>query len=402
MLATTKELQSQLEHVKYSRDVVHSYSNGVKKLFDLAVSYVFDAEKANKEGKSVVWSWGIWEAPFLYACDTIPVSFTELGRLGSHEAMSIAEDYYQIPREACSMVKSTLGEWHLRKGGINRILGSCAACEPYNLATELIKAQGYEVYDLDTVYRPPQSTPEHFEEIVKFFIGEIHGVGRWLTGKNVDEARMSLEIKRRNGFMQKIRTIMELRLKHPLYIRSLPTMFMLMGSGHYFGKPEEYSEVLEQLVEELQSLPDESEDAQKVIPLVWAGGRGQEFGVYQAIDEAGGAILGWVIPTPFAKDYREDLPPVEALARYYLEGQTAGATIFKQRVVEEQIKKTNARGLIQYGYVGCSFSGIDREMQREYFQKKGIPSISLEGTFQVGPPTGQILTRVRAFVEMLS
>lgn len=402
MSTTTKELQSQLEHIQYSRDSVHGYSKGVQKLFDLAVSYVFDAEKADKAGKSVIWSWGIWEAPFIYACDTIPVSFTELGRLGSREAMSVAEDFYQIPREACSMVKSTLGEWYLRKGGIKRILGSCAACEPYNLATELIKAQGYEVHNLDTVYRPPQSTEDDYEKLVAYFVQEINGVGRWLTGKNIDEKKMAYEIHRRNTFMQKIRAIMKLRIKHPLYIRSLPTMFMLMGSGHYFGKPDEYDEMLDLLLAELQNLPDESPDARKVIPLVWAGGRGQEFGVYQTIDEAGGAILGWVIPTPFAKDYREDLPPVEALARYYLEGQTAGATVFRRRAVEEQVKVSQARGIIQYGYVGCSFSGIDREMQREYFQKKGIPSISLEGTFQVGPPTGQLITRVRAFVEMLS
>jgi hypothetical protein len=31
----------------------------------------------------------------------------------------------------------------------------------------------------------------------------------------------------------------------------------------------------------------------------------------------------------------------------------------------------------------------------------GTPGIFLEGSFQVGPASGQILTRVRAFIEML-
>lgn len=36
------------------------------------------------------------------------------------------------------------------------------------------------------------------------------------------------------------------------------------------------------------------------------------------------------------------------------------------------------------------------------FQKRGYPSLALEGSFQVGPPTGQLQTRIHAFIEMLS
>jgi benzoyl-CoA reductase/2-hydroxyglutaryl-CoA dehydratase subunit BcrC/BadD/HgdB len=41
------------------------------------------------------------------------------------------------------------------------------------------------------------------------------------------------------------------------------------------------------------------------------------------------------------------------------------------------------------------------EIFREFFQTLGLPSIGLDGTFQVGMPSGQLLTRVQAFVEML-
>ena len=55
-----------------------------------------------------------------------------------------------------------------------------------------------------------------------------------------------------------------------------------------------------------------------------------------------------------------------------------------------------------YGYIGCSFASVDREMWRNYFHQKGIPSINLEGSYQTGAPTGQLMTRVKAFIEMLS
>lgn len=401
-MTTTQGLQSQLQYIQYSRDHIHGYSKGVRQLFDLAVSYIYDAEEALKEGKKVVWARGLWEAPLIYACDTIPVSFTEVGRLGSPEAITIAEDYFQMPREACSMIKATVGEWYLRKNKIKRILGYSVDCEPYNVALELMKVQGYDVHYIDTVYLPPRYDPGRYETLLEYFIDQLHGAAQWLSGGAVNETRLYAEIKRRNQYMRKLRHIMKLRIGNPHYIRSLPTMFLIMGSGHYFGKPEEYGEVLDTLAEELESPSGGAAPGQKVIPLVWSGGRGQEFGVYQAIDDAGGALLGWVIPTPFAKDYREDIPPVEALARYLLDGQSAGAGIFRRRVVEDQVKKLKARGIILYGYVGCSFSGIERELQREYFHRIGVPSISLEGAFQVGPPSGQILTRVKAFVEMLS
>ena len=83
-------------------------------------------------------------------------------------------------------------------------------------------------------------------------------------------------------------------------------------------------------------------------------------------------------------------------------GHTVGSPVHRLAPLEKVITGFGARGILFYGYVGCSFAGVHQEIQRDYFQKQGIPSISLEGSFQVGPPSGQLLTRVRAFVEMLS
>lgn len=400
MAAVSKDLETQVEHIKYSRDVIHSYSKAVKLLYNLALSYVYDAEEAYRRGKNAVWAWGNTEAPLFYACDAIPVAFTELGRLGSPDAMSVAEDYYQIPREACSMVKMTIGEWHLHKGGIRKILGNSASCEPYNIIMEIIKKEGYDVHTVDTIYRPPQMDEERYRHLEDFYVNELRETAEWISGKPLDEDKLEREIRRRNRYMHKVRRIMELRLQHPTYIRSLATMFLLMGSGHYFGKPDEYEEVLDRLLEEMSALGPEPAD--QVVPLVWSGARGQEFGVYQAIDEAGGAILGWMIPTPYEKDYEEGGDPLRSLVRYQLQGYNAGATSYRCIGLERHVKHVKAKGIVLYGYVGCSFSGIDRELQREYFRKRGVPSISLDGTFQVGPPSGQLITRVKAFVEMLS
>ena len=79
-----------------------------------------------------------------------------------------------------------------------------------------------------------------------------------------------------------------------------------------------------------------------------------------------------------------------------------GSPVHRLKPIEELIEEYGAKGILFYSYVGCSFAGVHQEIQRDHFHKLGIPSISLEGSFQVGPPSGQLLTRVRAFVEMLS
>ncbi|MFZ2948512.1 MAG: 2-hydroxyacyl-CoA dehydratase family protein [Desulfuromonadaceae bacterium] len=398
------DITSQREYIEYSKEV-HSYSKAVNKLLDLSENHIPDAEKAFNDGKKAIWCGAVgWVVPLVYACDTIPVAFGEMGRLSDRDVMLIAEDYYQFPIETCSMVKCVVGQWHLRKdkSGIKRILGNSSACEPYNQAWEVMKSQGYDVYNNDIIYRGKTVDGKRLDKLVDFFVGEIHGVVEWLTGSStIDEVKLAFELKRKNRLLEKMRKILDLRLKHPLYVKSLATIQMLnVGLNNYFGKPDEYEETLDLLIEELEAKPVDEAELKKVIPLVWAGGTGQEFGIYEAIDQAGGALLG-LRSVPF-KNFREDIPPVEALARYVYDNQGAGAGIFARNVIELELEKTKAQGLILYGYIGCSFASVDREMWREYFHKKGIPSINLEGSFQTGAPSGQVLTRVKAFVEMLS
>ena len=399
---TRKELESQLNYINESK-LDHGYSKAVARLFDLATSYVEDAEAAARAGRKAAWVMGLWDAPLLYACDTIPVSLTELGRMGSIEAVTVAEDYFQLPKETCSMVSSLLGEWYLRRDTtIRKMVVFNGSCEPLNLAWELVRQEGYDVYRVEAVNRPSADEEGRWQQMVRFLADELNEAARWLTGSYVDEAKATAEVRRVNRILSKLRRILELRRQNPLFIKSLATMFLLMGSGHYFGKPEEYEEVVDLLLEELTVnnviLPARG----KVVPLAWIGGRGQEFGVYKAIDDCGGAVLGWQTPNVFTHDWREDVPALEAIAEFVLSGRVIGSPVHRLKTIENVIEQSGSRGILFYGYVGCSFAGIHGEIMRDHFHKRGMPSISLEGTFQVGPPSGQLLTRVRAFVEMLS
>ncbi len=398
-----EEVQNQRDYLVYSKEV-HGYSPAIGKLLDLSASYIYDAEQAYQAGQNAIWCRAsAWEVPLLYSLDTIPAVFSEMGRLSDREAMQIAEDYYQFPVETCSMVKCTVGQWHKRRGSsIKRILGTSSACEPYNMAYEVMKQEGYDVYCIESIYRAPGVAGRRLDQLKKFFVEQIYGVTEWLTGQRyINEEKLKVEVARKNRLIDKIKRILDLRVQHPFYIRSLPTILLLnIGLSTYFGKPAEFEATVDLLIQELATAPVDPADLKRVIPLVWGYGTGQEFGIYEAIDQAGGALLG--LRNVPLKKYREDVPPVEALVHYIYDNHAAGAGTYMRELIEQQLDKIKARGLLLYGYIGCSFSSVDKELFREYFRQKGIPSISLEGSYQVGPPTGQVLTRIKAFIEMLA
>ena len=397
-----KNPQNQLEYIQHSK-WQHSYSKGVNKLFDLALSYIDYAEKAVLQGKNAAWTQGVFEGPLFYACDTIPVSAIDLGRLSSRNSVQVAEKAFDLPKETCSMISVLLRERILRADNpIKKVVAFNNACEPFNMAYELIREKGYDVFRVEGGIRPKINHDGRLEEVVKFIMSELQDLAVWLTGKEVDEKRMAEEIKRMNRVLHKVRKIVKLRVKNPLYLKSLPMMFILMGSGHYFGRPEEFEKVLDDIINELESSDIIQSPFKKVIPLTWLGARGLEFGVYKAVDDCGGALLSWYTPNPYDRNWREDIPPLESMARYILDYFLVGSPVNQIKGIENMINQTSSKGIFFYNYVGCAFGGVHVEIFRDYFKKIGIPGISLDGSFQVGAPSGQLITRVRAFIEMLS
>lgn len=401
-LQNSNEPQNQLEYISNSRQQ-HFYSKAVDKLFDLALSYIDDAEQGNQNGHQAVWTQGVFEAPLFYACDTIPVSAIDLGRLSAGNSNEVALKVFDLPKETCSMISVLLGEWYLRKDySMKKVVAFNNTCEPFNMAYGLIQEKGFDTYHVEGVILPKTNYDGRYDELKTFLAKELNDLAIWLTGKQVDEEKMALEIKRMNRVLKKIRKIMELRIKNPLYIKSLPTMFLLMGTGHYYGKPEEFEAVVDELLDELEHADFVKPSSGKIIPLTWCGARGLEFGVFKAIDDCDGALLSWYTPNPYDKDWREDIPPLESMAEFVLDYFLVGTPVNQIKGIEKLLQSVGSKGIFFYHYVGCAFGGIHVEIFRDYFKKKGIPNIELDGSFQIGAPSGQLITRVRAFIEMFS
>jgi benzoyl-CoA reductase/2-hydroxyglutaryl-CoA dehydratase subunit BcrC/BadD/HgdB len=381
-------------------------SPGLQAIAELHQNYSYaKIQEEAAAGKSVIWGGFSWESPLIYACDVKPVGFDQLWYDNSRESEAIAEDHFQIPGEFCSMIKTMVGRLHAdRNNNIKRILHFGSGCEPIQSVFELSKADGYEVQTIESVsaFRTEEKRPA----AIALLVSELRRIGVWLTGKPVDEDRVADEIRRKNRLLRKVHKLLDLRGKHPLYIPGIQTLLIFMGSMHGYGNPEKFGEALDLLIAELEALEVKPLD-HAYIPLVVAGGVGNRR-LLQAIEESNGAIVSWVLGGDLL--YNEDLPPLEALAHYVLDaqgrgdlGEMVGASVAYRRFrVEDEVRRTGARGIISSSIVGCPYASLMQQFERDHFKNNSIPLLALETDVHREPPTEEQIMRVKAFIEMLS
>jgi benzoyl-CoA reductase/2-hydroxyglutaryl-CoA dehydratase subunit BcrC/BadD/HgdB len=323
----------------------------------------------------------------------------------SHNAVGVAEDYFQIPPEACTFMKLKLGAHHMedqRRGGkkVGRIVHFGGDCEPEVMAQELLRSDGYEVFIVEplTVFK---MDPSRRDEYVRFYAQEAQRLAIWLTGKPADEDRLREEIKSRNIVIRKIQEMMKLRLHNPFYVPLVQVNMIGQLSGNKRHE-KAFTAALDLLIEELKEVAKGPRPFH--IPLVLVGVMHCE-DLYAAIDETIGAVVCGSIP----QLYREDLPPLEALGDYLLEMQLrgdmhdkCGGVISLRRFrIERELNEFGARGVIVGGTTNCPYLAIAREMEYEYFTKKGVPVLVLDGTAHNDPATEEQKMRLRAFLEMM-
>jgi len=381
-------------------------SPGQQALRALVASFTFkDIEERAAAGEKLIWGGASWEAPLIRACDTVPVATAELWRRESHEAEEVGERALQIPSEFCSMVKVVAGRLLLRKSQhVRRILHFGGGCEPICMALEMLRNHGYEVFSIEAVHA--FSEQERRPDVIDLLVKEFQRIAHWLTGKPVNEDRLAEEIHKRNVILGKIRRVLELRQKSPLFLSAALTSRIFNGSSHCYGNVEEYLRVLDLLIAELEAAALIPTD-EPYIPLVLAGGALNQ-NILDIIEEASGAIVGWIVLG--TGDYREDLPPLESLANYLLEaqghgelGEGAGASATHRRFrVESLVQQTGAKGVISTAVTGCPYASIVQQMERNHFKKLGVAFIGLETSVHRDRPSEEQIMRVKTFMEMLA
>jgi benzoyl-CoA reductase/2-hydroxyglutaryl-CoA dehydratase subunit BcrC/BadD/HgdB len=378
-------------------------------------------EKVAEEGELVVrggvGGWG----PLLHACGaTSSMAGGESPNLRRGvETIGYAESHYRVPPEFCSVIKGQVGMYQLRRRNleargkkemITKVLRFGGGCEQGVMTAELIRDEGYDVHIIQPL-SAFKLAPERRQEYVDFYVSEAQRVAKWLTGKPIDEDKLAEDIHVRNIIIRKTVEILDLRLKNPLYFPMTKVTQMLRGASSFFATNVNYYErraqfidIQEQWIKELKEVANDPLPA--YVPIVLAGNM-FNIEMTRVIDESRGAIVGSIMAITTL--YREDINPVRALGEYLLEMQIKGessdqvgavASARKYRI-EEEINRTGAKGVIISGTTGCPYSSLTRQMEYDYFMKKQIPIIAVEGVSSLGIITEEVRMRLKAFIEML-
>jgi len=362
-------------------------------------------EAPRKEEDRAVNGYVFGWAPLMRACGVRPGRGLFGMSRDSHQSVGIAEDYFQIPPEACTFMKLKLGAHHVedqRKGGKKegRIVHFGGDCEPEVMAQELLRGDGYEVFIVEplTAFKmDPARRPEY----VEFYASEARRLALWLTGEPVDEDRVAEDIRERNVIIRKIQEMMRLRLHNPFYVPLVKVNEISQLSANKKFERRWFA-AMDLLLDELREVAKEPTPFH--IPLVLVGVMHCE-DLYHAIDETIGAVVSGFTP----QLYREDLPPLESLGDYLLEMQLrgdmhdkcGGVVSLRRDRIERELKEFNARGVIIGGTTNCPYLAIAREMEYEYFTRKGVPVLVLDGTAHNDPATEEQKMKLRAFIEMM-
>ncbi len=402
VIRSLEEIKEQNGYLIYNRDVVHKHSRAVGDLLNLVLHHIDDAFEQGRKGRPLMWIGQTFFSQLVYACDVTPLNVSDMARVCDPKTIDAAVDYFQIPQETCAMVKAVMGQFYKYKDSpCKRIVFPGTRCEPELTALPLLDHCGYDIHLLDMLKYPVNGKDFRKEMADARIKEEFRRVCLWLTGKEPDLERLREEQVRANRVHDKLDRLLELQRKHPGYIKTLPMMLALSGRECYYGQPERYEAIIDALIKELQSLPEGAYD-DKMVKLVWSGARGVDFSVYNAVDVCGAGVSGWCIPVSGKHRFDTTIDPMEAMLRYSVNGRsvTSQGNVFKK--VLETYEESGSQGVIIYMMLGCTFNTINAEMRRRYVSEHDIPTLSLAGTAQVGEATGQVMTRLKAFVEMLS
>jgi len=168
----------------------------------------------------------------------------------------------------------------------------------------------------------------------------------------------------------------------------------------------EFQKLLDQVLSELKKTNKSVQTSQKK-RIVLAGGICNHPDIYSILEQSGAVVVWDDLCTGtryFNGEINENIDPIEAIARRYLERVICPTKHFNPTYRGENLvklaKAQKADGVIFLLLKFCDPHAFDYPYLKEYLDKEGIPNILLEVEQQL-PAAGQLRTRLEAFVEMI-
>ncbi len=377
--------------------------------FDFVISEVHglrikEIYEAKESGKKIVGSFCVFvPEELVLAADAVHIGLCAGAEVGSEEAEKF------IPRNTCALIKAFMGF---------KLAGLC----PYVELTDLLvgettcdgKKKAYEIFDEITgkvyVMEIPNMKNESGRELWRREVGrfreKIESVaGRKLT---VDDMRRGAGIA--NGKRLALQRLSRLRAADPAPISGLDAL--LVNQVSFYDDPIRFAEMTNRLCDELEErVASGTGVTAKGAPRILVSGSPMAIPNWKlhAIIEGSGAVVVGEESCVGERNHRDLLDEsftteeeaVEKMADRYMKIDCACFTPNGERLdnINSLCGRLGADGVIHYALQFCT-----PYMMEAYKVEKAVgdtPFLRIETDYGM-EDTGQLRTRVQAFLEMIS
>jgi benzoyl-CoA reductase/2-hydroxyglutaryl-CoA dehydratase subunit BcrC/BadD/HgdB len=232
-----------------------------------------------------------------------------------------------------------------------------------------------------------------------------------LSGKTITPDSLRKAIRTVNRKRQAVQRLARLRAADPAPISGLDSL--LINQVFFYDNPERFTESVNKLCDELEGRVEGGEGVKPggTVRLLMSGCpmAVPNWKVPAVVENLDAVIVGEesCVGERGSRGHVEESPEdmdglISAIVRRYLEIDCAIFTPNAERLdhIKDMARQYNADGVILYGLNFCSPYLIEAgEVERE-LEKAGIPALRIETDYSP-EDTGQITTRIEAFIERL-
>jgi benzoyl-CoA reductase/2-hydroxyglutaryl-CoA dehydratase subunit BcrC/BadD/HgdB len=365
--------------------------------------------------------------PFLLASGKAAwFSFDTLGALFASTAQDRhvfqAAERTGMRRESCPIIKACIGlltEEYLPSPDII-IAQTGASCDDHAVQMQLKEWLGYHVHWMELPYRrSPQSFfrmadmaitssgVAYQKDILLFYRDELATtkckleeiLGERITVQDLRTALCKINTLRRHMRYVLHRIAAAERCPLP----ASDQLLLHVAAMDCYGDYEEILDITKHIGKLIERrdrnktgvLPKESKYTPHflwMLPVI-------EMNVPSMLENVGGRVIGWEMPHLVDNDYRMDVDPLTAIAEDYLNFRLLGDCQQRLAWLKKYLATYHVDGVIYSSTWSCTQMPIQAGIVKDYLTSYNIPMLILDGGMLGGNMSGQVRTRIEAFVE---
>lgn len=254
---------------------------------------------------------------------------------------------------------------------------------------------------MDIIYFPRRAT----EDALKMYLTDLEQWRERLSefrGQRIRDNELIRSIALYNRTRELMRQFYDLRKRDRPPVTGVEALEVMKASGRM--PREQYNALLEQLLEEIK-LSSRAIDKGKRLMIV--GNDVHNSNWIAALEELDAVLVADEMITVGTRYFwgkvDTSLPPMEGIARHYLFNRPQDSTIYLSNRYDHIFKLANeykVDGVISNVVRYCAPLENDKPWLKKAMDQRGIPILEL-GVDYGDAPSGQLKTRVEAFLEML-